>query len=793
MITGFNGSSLIKGDGEMAGLTREKDWSKSPVGEISKWPHALLTTVNIILNSKFPMFLWWGDDMIQFYNDAYRPSMGNDGKHPTALGQKAVDCWQEIWAIIYPLIQSVKDSGQPTWNEDQLIPIYRNGKMEDVYWTFCYSAVYNEDGKIAGILVTCMETTEKIINHNASLEARNALQLAHTETKQQRDMLKQFFMEAPAGICILSGPEFIFELANPLYQQLIGRNDLLGKPLFTILPQLKGQPVEAILNNVYHNNEFFEGHDLNIPIPDKDTGILKDRYFNFIYQPRHDANNEVNGVLVFVYEVTEIANTKKALQESEYKFRNIVEQSPVPIMVTRGGEMIIEECNEPMLQLIGQKASIKGHSIYDAMPELVGQPVIDHLKHCFLHGEKWEGHEQRILLVKDGVEVPGYYNITYQPFIEKGRIAGVLHSAIDVTEQVLARKKLEKTEDTLKLSLLAANLGTFDVDMENDILTWDKRCRTLFGISHDNEVSYQKDFEGGLHPDDKERILSIINNEVFNKALSNGNYDVEYRTIGAEDNKVRWVRAMGKAYFNERDQPIRFIGSVLDITEQKEDEMRKNDFIGMVSHELKTPLTSLKAYMQILQSGTYQQLAPTVLPKTEVQVNKMNNLINGFLNLSRFESGKLTLEKQSFDLQKLIEEILSDKRLIAPHHTILFEKCQIENVVADREKIESVIRNLLSNAIKYSAVNTNITVTCMQLQDSVEVRVKDEGIGIKKEDIENIFQRYYRVENQTTKTISGFGIGLYLSAEIIKRHNGTIGAESTTGQSSVFYFTLPLE
>lgn len=794
MITGFNGPSLIKGDGELATLTRGKDWSKNPVGEISKWPHALLTTVNIILNSKFPMFLWWGDDMIQFYNDAYRPSLGNDGKHPNALGQKAIECWKEIWTIIYPLIQTVKETGQPTWNEDQLIPIYRNGKIEDVYWTFSYSAVYNEMSKIAGVLVTCMETTDKIINHNGLVEVKNALQAAHTESENQRDMLKQFFMEAPAGICILNGPEFIFELANPLYQQLIGRTDLLGKPLFSALPQLKGQPVEDILKNVYYNNESFKGQELNIPIPDKHTGILQDRYFNFIYQPRHNVNNQVNGVLVFVYEVTDVVLTKKALQENEYKFRNIVEQSPVPIMVTRGAEMTIEECNKPMLQLIGHNESIKGHTIYDAMPELEGQPVIDQLNYCFNNGEKWEGYEQPILLVKDGVEVYGYYNVTYQPFIENGRIAGVLHSAIDVTEQVLARKKLEKTEDTLKLSLLAANLGTFDFDLENGKLTWDERCRTLFGISHDKEVSYETDFAGGLHPDDRQRILDFVSNEVFNKELSNGDCDVEYRTIGVEDKRIRWIRAMGKAYFNAQDKPVRFLGSVLDITEQKEDELRKNDFIGMVSHELKTPLTSLKAYMQILQAGAYQQLAPAILPKVEVQVNKMNDLIHGFLNLSRFESGKLTLEKQRFNLDILIDEIISDKRLIAPHHTIIFDKCNaVHNLVADREKIESVIRNLLSNAIKYSAVNTSITVTCMEHKDDIEVRVTDEGIGIKKEDIENIFQRYYRVENQITKTISGFGIGLYLSSEIIKRHNGTIGAESIPGRGSTFYFILPLQ
>lgn len=143
-------------------LTRQYDWSPTPLGDPVQWPQPLRTVVGMILSSKFPMFLWWGEDLIQFYNDAYRPSMGNNGKHPLALGQKGVDCWPEIWGIIYPLIRQVLTTGEATWSEDQLIPIYRNGKIEDVYWTFGYSPVRGEDGNIEGVLVVCNETTEKV-------------------------------------------------------------------------------------------------------------------------------------------------------------------------------------------------------------------------------------------------------------------------------------------------------------------------------------------------------------------------------------------------------------------------------------------------------------------------------------------------------------------------------------------------------------------------------------------------------------------------------------------------------
>lgn len=152
----------LEGGGEMGKLTRSFDWSKTALGGPENWSQNLLTTLSIILHSRFPMFLWWGPDLIQFYNDAYRPSLGNEGKHPVALGQKGAECWPEIWPVIKPLIDQVMAGGEATWNEDQLIPIYRNNKLEDVYWTFCYSRVIDINGQIGGVLVTCNETTNKV-------------------------------------------------------------------------------------------------------------------------------------------------------------------------------------------------------------------------------------------------------------------------------------------------------------------------------------------------------------------------------------------------------------------------------------------------------------------------------------------------------------------------------------------------------------------------------------------------------------------------------------------------------
>ncbi len=122
--------AFLTGGGKMGDLIRSFDWSKTAVGSTDRWPQSLRTTLSILLNSKLPMFLFWGEDLIQFYNDSYRPSLGNDSKHPTALGQKGEDCWPEIWPTIKPLIHQVLDGGEATWSENQLIPIFWTGTQK---------------------------------------------------------------------------------------------------------------------------------------------------------------------------------------------------------------------------------------------------------------------------------------------------------------------------------------------------------------------------------------------------------------------------------------------------------------------------------------------------------------------------------------------------------------------------------------------------------------------------------------------------------------------------------------
>lgn len=174
---------FITEDGEMGQLIRNKNWGQTSLGPLQRWPQSLRTTLSIILHSKFPMFLWWGPELTCFYNDAYRSILGHNGKHPAILGMPAAEAWPEIWHIIQPLVDQVLVLGKPVWSEDQLIPIYRNGQLEDVYWTFSYSPVHDEVGRRSGVLVTCSETTDKVITLQNLEESKRQLEFAIEATE----------------------------------------------------------------------------------------------------------------------------------------------------------------------------------------------------------------------------------------------------------------------------------------------------------------------------------------------------------------------------------------------------------------------------------------------------------------------------------------------------------------------------------------------------------------------------------------------------------------------------------
>ncbi len=324
--------------------------------------------------------------------------------------------------------------------------------------------------------------------------------------------------------------------------------------------------------------------------------------------------------------------------------------------------------------------------------------------------------------------------------------------------------------------------------LEGVITSWNRGAERTFGYAEDEMIGVPV---LKLIPDDRQHEEPVILSK-----LKNGERIEHYETVRRKkDGSLIYVSLTISPIRNKAGEVIGVSKIARDITEQKRDEQRKNDFIGMASHELKTPLTSLTALIQVLQQKVNDSgdgLMNNLLSKAHLQTKKMSALINGFLNVSRLESGKLSIEKHPFELNALIGEMIEETELTVSSHNFIFQPVEDITVDADREKIGSVLSNLFSNAVKYSPKGGPVTIKLTHGVEEVLISVQDEGIGINPQDIDRLFDRYYRVQSEHTRHISGFGVGLYLTAEIIQRHGGRIWVESEKGKGSTFYFTLPV-
>lgn len=232
-----------------------------------------------------------------------------------------------------------------------------------------------------------------------------------------------------------------------------------------------------------------------------------------------------------------------------------------------------------------------------------------------------------------------------------------------------------------------------------------------------------------------------------------------------------------------------------EIEFRKAAESKKDEFISIASHELKTPLTSVKGYMQLLERGINKgdmSLIKSHLTKAQHQLEKLNFLIADLLDISKIESGKLKFNKSHFDINTLLDNIIEVTHQSNPSVSIVKEGHVNSQIFADEMRIEQVIVNFLTNAIKYSPECEDIVLTVEETDGMLKIAVKDQGIGMKPEQLDMVFEKFYRVE-ETSQRFQGLGIGLYISSEIIKRHGGSINVASIYGEGSEFCFNLPIE
>lgn len=637
MATSSNSDSLyfLSGGGEMGQLIRETDWSKTPLGDPENWPHSLRTAVGIILNNPFGMYIAWGENYIQLYNDGYRPILGAN-KHPQALGISTRETFSEIWHIIGDMFDGVMQ-GKGVGFTDFMLPLNRNGFVEECYFDFSYSPILKSNGKVGGVLVTVIETTNK-------KKAQDALKESEKRFRAMADNIPNlaWMADSEGGI-------------------------------------------------FWYNKQWYEF-----------TGTTPEQMKGWGWQSVHHPDT--------------LQSVLTKWQES--------------IATGKSFEMVFPLRNA---------------------------------------GGQFRQFLTRVLPVFDS----------------QGKIYQWFGSNTDITERIETEQKLKASEAQFKMlsETIPHMVWTATPDGNKNFFNQYFLDYTGFSFEALTGSGWQKI----IFPDDLERELT----QWHDTLLTGKEFIIEKRILHY-DGTYRWHLCHSIPQKDLHGNITGWIGTNTDIHEQKTKEQLKDDFISIASHEMKTPLTTAKAYIELLMIslGT-ENKAVLYATKANQAVERLHNLIIELLDSSKIQNGKLNYNLSTFDFNKMADETIENFQHGTKKHSLQKTGTCSQPITGDKERLQQVLINLLSNAVKYSPKANKVLVKIEEKDGQIQFSVQDFGIGMPRHHLDKIFDRYYRVQEHAIN-FQGLGIGLYISNNIIQRHNGKMWADSEPDKGSTFYFSLPL-
>ena len=804
---------FLEGGGEMGELTRKYDWAQTSIGPVHGWPQSLRTIVDIILHSDVPMFLWWGDEMIQFYNDAYRPSLGTGGKHPSALGQRGIECWPETWNHIEPLIAMARTGGA-IWLQDQFIPISRNGKMDDAYWTFGYSPVRDESGNIAGILVICNETTREVKSRR--------------QVDESERTMTSIVLHAPVGICTLDSDQMRPELVNDIFLKLIGKNraEFLTTATADMFPQFN-EVCTHVLESVIFTGVPFRSREQKIKL--MRGGAEEIIYVDIVIEPmKFSKTHGARKLMILAIEVTDKVLARQKIEESEQRYRTLITESTVAIALYYGADFRVQYINDIMLRYWGKDNSVIGKPLAEALPEIRDQPFLDKLAAAFQSGESYTGTEEEAILLAGGKLQPFYFNYIYKPLRDsEGRVYAIHHMAMDVTQQVLAGKKVEQSESILRNIILKAPVAMcilkgrdFVVEIANDRMfrIWGKDPGALI-----NRPLFQ-----GLP-----EVMNQGFEEILGKVLSTGESysadEVPLNLPRAGGVEIVHITFLYEAY-REPDGNISGVMAVAtDVTEQVKARQRVEElveertkelaesnrnlrrsneelaqFAYIASHDLQEPARKITTFTELLQQSITSTDLRTkgLLQKIEHASARMLSLIRDILGYSQ-----LSKERQRaspIDLNHVLESIEDDFELLIHERKATITSDPLPVIEGIPVQINQLFANLISNGLKFvdkerpPAIHIHAERMSQAAQTQLELRpelnyykisFRDNGIGFNQKNARQIFDIFQRLHGKGE--YEGTGIGLAMCKKIAQNHKGDIVAESEEGRGATFHVFLP--
>ena len=375
------------------------------------------------------------------------------------------------------------------------------------------------------------------------------------------------------------------------------------------------------------------------------------------------------------------------------------------------------------------------------------------------------------------------------------RILQLEEEALQQDEGSLRRlaQELQERDKQLQAAIEIAKLGVWKITIETKQADCSPMCKSHFGFSSDISVNCSMISER-IFPKQPEKLVQRMRKVLDGKGVYEEEYQVKW-----PDGSTHWIAASGRGQYGEDGQLIAITGVTLDVTKRKMEDERKDAFIGIASHELKTPLTTVKGFTQLLKRQMHRlgmREQTTTLARMEEQINALNKLVNELMDITRIQAGKIECNWEEVNIEELVRNIAEVQQQAVGQregcqHVIKVSGAIQRTIVGDRAHLERVFNNLITNAIKYSPKANEVDIWVGCTSEGALVKIRDYGIGISQEEVEHIFDRFYRASAAKKQAIEGLGMGLWIAREIIDLHGGKILVESREGEGSTFCVELP--
>jgi signal transduction histidine kinase len=846
---------FLRGSGEMATRTRALDWSATPVGPVESWTASLRTAISTLLASRHAMFLWWGPELIQFYNDGYRPSLGPD-RHPSALGARGRECWAEIWPIIGPEIEAIMVGGDATWHEDHLVPITRGERVHDVYWSYSYSPVLDDDGSVGGVLVTVQETTRRVVAERrvrllqdlsaGMLHARTegdvckAAMASFRSASDEVAFALLYLSDGPSGVLRLAGGTGL-PADSPVGPVEIVADGDTPWPVATALarhgasdPGVWSAPAESIVCDRW-------------PEPIRSVATLP-LVAGHSAQQAHGAlivglNPRVPldsaSVLFGVQLAQEIATALDGVQQvakDRELLASVFELAPSFMAVLRGPDHVFELANPAYSQLIGYRG-VLGRPVREVLPELAGQGIFELLDRVYATGEPYVGSEVLVQLqpVPEGPREIRYLNFVYQAMRgATGGVTGILVTGVDVTDLVEARRIVEhalvETRQAaaerdaegrqLRTVLEQAPLAIAITGPAGEIRFANPTFERLWGrpVEVTRADAYSEAYTG-YHLDGRPiaseewaGARAVLRGEVVEGEV------IEIVQAGARGIPGRrltvWISAAPV-----RDADGRIAGGVVifrDITAERRTEQQLRDaqrlqavgtLAGGVAHEVNNALQGVLGFgafvLRALGEEHPQAADMRLVLQSAERAARVSQQLLAYTRQQMTQPQPVDLPELSVGLRPVLQQLLgADKSLVLRPRL-----GDIPRIHADPLQVEQVLINLVANARDAMDTGGRVTIEVDRVSATSVDELYPPDLGFRL--MPGLYVRLTVSDTGhgmgpetlarafdpffTTKPVGeGTGLGLSMVYGTVKQHGGYVGVRSTIGGGTTIELYWPV-